>query len=229
MKKSLKQSIMTSIKDGDIKPTAKWRYQLKAILFWFVFAVAVLIGAHAIGFIAHLLTMDNTPFIRPRGPRLGMHALMIPLFWVVAYGLFMAVAHWFFRHTPKGYKWSLSQLFGLNLLLSIMIGLALYAIGASHSFDRNIVRTFAPRLGGDQFRERIWNKPEEGSLVGRITSVKPGAITIKDKQQNNWAIALVDVASFAIGDHVGITGTKTDGFTFKADEIKVLPNRTLRR
>jgi len=194
-------------------------------LFWLVFAVAVFIGAHAIGFVIHLLTIDNAPFMMARGPRLGINALAIPLLWIIAYGIFITVAHWFFRHTPKGYKWSLTQLLGLNLVLSIIIGAVLYVAGAPHSFDRNIMRTFAPKFGGDRFRERTWQRPEDGSLIGKVINIEDGNLTIKDPKGNDWNILFTELNGVKKGDKIGIHGEIIERQQFKADTLKVLPEK----
>jgi hypothetical protein len=225
MNKSLKESVLASIKDNNIKPTAKWQYQLKALLFWAVFIVAVLVGAHAVGFIFHLLMLPDTPVFNGPRPRMGMHAMIIPLIWIAIYGIFIAIADWFFRHTPKGYKWSLSQLLGLNLILSLIIGTLFYVIGASHSFDTEVMRNVAPRFGGDQFRERVWDKPEEGFLAGEIITIASGSVTIKDRRQQRWTIKNIENTTIATGSHVGLRGAVKSDYMFEAEEVRLLPKR----
>ena len=224
MKKAkLSQSILSKIEKEHITPTPKWVFWIKNCVFWFIFVVAVLIGARAIGVVIKVLNApDFAMFMESNGGIVKPLWAVLPLFWISFFSLFVIFAILGLHQTRHGYRLSIMKLVGINIFLSRIVGAGSYAAGDAHRFEEQTKRLAPFIKTAEERREQIWSEPEEGRLAGIVVEVSNGqVILLNDLMHQQWQVTLTEAK---IWDQlviqpqikVRISGQKIDENQFEA-------------
>ncbi len=222
--------VLERIKAEQIAPRSRNYFRFKNIGFWLLAALAVLVGAAAVSSV--LFRIVNIPRVLPPGihpPAFDMIYLM-PVLWIVLFGVFSYLAYREIRSTNNGYKYELSTLLLSLLLVSLVLGTALYSVGTGLLLDRLAGHhlPFARDLEGLQ-RDR-WLNPEHGFLVGIIRASTPEGLVLVDPGQKEWQVTFAPSVpmdaknALSAGERVGLRGvilTATPQ-TFLACDIRSL-------
>lgn len=188
MKSSLSSSVVSAIKEQHIAQHTRGYFVLKRSIFWILFGIAMLLGAKAVLLTLHVLEAEDLPLAMRQAPPIIVFVRSLPLLWIVSFALLSLVASWSVRALPKGYKWSLHKTLGINLLASLILGIALFAMGLGPVISRPIER-MAPGFSAESHRNALWMHPEYGFLRGRIIEEpKEGSCLLRDPQNIQWLV-----------------------------------------
>lgn len=191
----ISDKILKTIKEKNIKPDSKFKFIFKNYL-WAVLAFfMVVFGSLAFSvLIFYLKNEDWELYSRAGFSKLNFMLLSIPYFWVLLSLLFIFLAYYNFRHTKFGYRHSFYVIVLAYFSISLFLGSGAYFFGAGEKieglfFNNNVV--FYGNLV--ERRQEMWNRPEQGIIVGQIIFVDLNNAELKvlDPLQKIW---IVDVS-----------------------------------
>lgn len=219
-------AVISKIQKLHIKPRARWVFIARRSAFWIFFAFSAFFGAKAVALTIHIINSADVPMMFGRrfpAPPMLMHVL--PMFWIGSFVLFVIAASWFLQHTPKGYKWTLHKILGVNVLISIILGAILYTTGIAPICDRMILSVFRPELSAERHRQRLWDHPEYGFMRGKIIkNIDESHFTLEDPHGDEWLVefdsgSLRRGANIAPYESVRMRGNALEKGVFHADVV----------
>ncbi|MDP3976199.1 MAG: hypothetical protein Q8P95_04770 [bacterium] len=223
---SLSEDILRKIKEKAITPRPAWHFWLKNSIFWSIFSVCVLVGAKAVAMSTYaLIETDFELLFRFTHHPFWAMGRLFPAGWIILFLLFIIMALAGLQHTRNGYKWSAGKLIGINLLISLLLGLSAYAAGTPEQFEQFIHRRapYIPHNEGS--KEQVWSQPEEGRLAGTIISITDGQILLLDDfAQRQWTVEYGDSeyrgpVKMETGEKIRLGGEQLDEQRFRANII----------
>ncbi|MDQ5931060.1 MAG: hypothetical protein QG674_226 [Patescibacteria group bacterium] len=169
-KNNLTEQIIKKIEDEKVTPIARWHFVLKNSSFWVLWGLSVVAGSCAIaasifvfqnsGWKYHSITHDS--FFK-------FFLDILPLFWLISFGVMAILGYYNIRHTNTGYRFSFYLVALASVVASVLGGTALYALGVA----RNIDQIRGPLPFGTPFislEEKRWNNNQKGLIAGVIES-----------------------------------------------------------
>jgi len=136
----LADDILKKIKEEHIEPRSKYYFYAKNILFWGLFAAAIILGA--ISFAIVLYASFNTDFAIGQFVEteelLEQWLTLLPLLWMLFIGIAVGVGIVGLKHTKRGYRIALLTLVGSNVLASVVLGTGLYAAGGAEVIEETL-------------------------------------------------------------------------------------------
>lgn len=223
----ISRETLKKIREQGIVPRAKGYFLLKHSTVWTLFGISIVLGSiagSAVIFQIRSAEWELFHYFQNSIPEFIL--LFVPYFW----GLFMIgfsiIAFYYFRQTQGGYRYRAFTIVALSVLISILGGIGLYAVGVSERMES----VFEERLSfyrGVEFHSRmVWMSPDKGLLAGKIVDVsKEGIIILKDLDGKNWSVN----ASNAIWRgrlspspdlEIKLIGTMKGGESFIAREVR---------
>lgn len=171
----LGNKVLEKIKAEKIEPKPRWQFLLKDYFIWLVFITAVVVGGIAFCVILHIFSANDWDIYQNLGRSRLTHVLLsFPYVWLVLLGLFLALAHYNYRHTKRGYCCGTYWIVVLSVAGSLVLGIILH-LGGTGKIMENTLFARIPlyqKVSCCHYRKDIWTQPEKGLLGGRILNVK---------------------------------------------------------
>jgi hypothetical protein len=121
---------------------------------------------------------------------------VLPFVWVIVFGLMVFVGVYELRHTKRGYRYPLWQIFGSSIVLSLAGGAALHFVGLGYTTDHMLGQHMGMYNSQEKLERKLWQNPDDGRLLGRVTGpIVPPAITanFEDVEGRLWQIDLSEL------------------------------------
>ncbi|PWB38330.1 MAG: hypothetical protein C3F02_04975 [Parcubacteria group bacterium] len=230
MSQELEQKVIENIKEQHLKPRPRWQFLAKDYVFWGLGFLAILIGGLTFAVIIYMFLNSDWEVYSLFSDTIAVHIFtVLPYFWILFLVLFVIVAYYNLRHTNKGYVFSLPKLIGAAVGLSMLLGVFWYNLGLGYTID-NILTDNVP-FYGQHFskhtqRAHLWQRPEEGFLVGVVSERQGDTVWLNDFTGNVWRVTLADLEGpwlmeITSGSPVRLVGEVVGEDTFKA--LRLLP------
>jgi hypothetical protein len=206
------QKIIEKIKEARIKPKPRWEFLLKNYLIWAIFAVAISVGSLAFGVIIFMFKNANWQSYAANEGIAKKLLISLPYFWFIILIIFIIIAFYNLKHTPKGYKYNPLLVVAASIIASIMIGSIVYATGGGEKLEDIFYRRMPFYQKIIKFHGQMMLAPEKGRVPGVVIEVTQDNILIQDFRGNIWNIT-TSTEQFVIGQRViinGITPSKGD-------------------
>ncbi len=226
-KKPLADKILKKIQDHHLTPRPRWHYIVKDAAFWGLYFGALILGSGAIGVM--LFAFFETDFdllSYVPGNQLASFLHLLPLYWIVFFCLFSALAIWGAQRTKKGYRISICILILSNLVISLALGSGLYYSGGGERLERVFSRGVPFYRPLEHRREKMWRKVENGFLGGKILALHEDKILIlSDFDEKEWEVDYSEARfrrpiELQEGLRIRLIGIKISENQFKADVIR---------
>ena len=178
--KPLSQSVVSKIKSEKIEPRPSWHFMLMNFIFWMVFASSVLVGARVLGVLVYVFSNIDLGLLFINAQKFSSPLFsLLPYAWIFSFVGLLFLASLGLHKTSSGYKMSITKLIGLNLLISLVLGLFFFATGDGRAFEQSF--SFLPgHKPFEQRRGEIWLNPESGRFAGVIVSIKDDEVLVLD-------------------------------------------------
>lgn len=164
--------ILGRIDKEHVTPRPRWQFLIKDVLFWMLWVISTVLGAIAASAIAFAWVNAGWEFREITHQGLMPFLLeMMPLVWLVALGAVLFAAHENLRHTAVGYRYPFVMVLGLSLLITVLLGIALFIAGIGARVEEEFGQRIPlqrPVLIRQQMR---WTDPQRGLLAGEVVSV----------------------------------------------------------
>ncbi len=227
-KSNFKKEILDKLKKEKIEPKSKWQFLLKDYFVRFLGIISVLVGGVAVSVIIFTVMNSNWESYRFLSGSLLEHIIRTaPVFWIILLGTFIVFADYNFKHTKRGYKYSLTQVVGVSVLVSILLGIFFYQIGLSHITDKVFEKRLPGYMSVEKRKEMIFDHhPKENLLVGSVTLSERSDIWIfQEMNGREWEVVPIDLTEkdyFTLDnfEKVILIGEKIDETSFRACGVR---------
>lgn len=185
--------ILEVIQKEHIRPRPRWYWIMRRILLWVPGVITTFLGAYAIAGILFALThIDWETHVYTQLSASSFLFTMLPLLWIVSFGVFSLLSIYLLRQTSDGYKHKTRNLLMGSALGSVVIGILFY--NAAEAF--NLQSLSAYHYPTQKAQERIWYDPTQGRIAGQIKSIdeKQHTVILLDITGKHW---IVDTAQLA--------------------------------
>jgi hypothetical protein len=195
-------------------PRPRWEFLLKNYAFWGLGALAVVVGALAVS--ASIFEIQNVDWRLSGATHPDMLSFFFataPFAWVFILALFTFIGFLYVRRTTHGYRYPLALIALGAILLSLILGMGLYAIGFAGPIEESL-GDHPPFYRPILVEERSWwVAPAKGLLGGEVVSVTPTdtSFVLRDFSGVEWTISTDDLrnrdlATIARGGTVRVIG-----------------------
>jgi len=218
------QNAMEKILQGNVKQVPRWHFVVKNIVLWFVGGLCVIAGALTVSLV--IFTFANSALFIHHVPRVNFlrHLMVVlPMLWVSITILFIAFFDILVRYTKQGYRYSLSILMIVNIVLSVIIGVIFYSCGISHVVD-DLLGRFQYYHNVENRQAKIFDAPDKGVVVGRVMGCDDEYFTLVTPRGRGWHVMYENVSGFRADDIIDgqvlmVVGKKIDESIFAACDI----------
>ena len=233
MTKDRAESILDEIEKRAIVPIPRWRFLFKWFGFWFLAAIALLVGALSLAtgnsiFYSHDFLVDHyysTLFFTDY-PIIGNIILSIPYAWLSVLALMTLVAFYSIRRTKKGYHYSGKRFVAGFLLVSIALSICFNAVMIGEYTSDYFEKHFRGYHELVDYSEGQWSDPARGYIGGKIIEFIKNShrLVLRNFNGELWHIDIsqAHVSSntlFVPGSYLKIHGHQTGTNTFSAKTI----------
>lgn len=227
MNDDFKNKILETIEQKNIEPTARWKFVVREYGKWGGALLSLIVGSMFGGLALYAIANSDVTIADESG--ISLVVMFAVMLWLVALTVMITVAAFNIEYTKRGYRYPLYALIVALIITSFGFGGALFAAGYGKSFDETIANVIPLYKSVEERRQKFWFAPDEGRLIGKITSInEPHTIVIDDHKGNVWH---VHVPHHKIPQHrehivehqpmVAVIGIQTEDFEFEA--CRVIP------
>lgn len=229
--KSLEERVIKKIDSMKMKPLPRSRFIIKNILFLIGFLIFFFVGAISISVIFYVLT-DGAEFYEINNS-LFVFLNVIPYFWLIITLIFLSIAYFNSKKIDNSYRYLTLKNVLLTLLMCLFFGIILHSIGIASIIEEGLASTSSIYNDVIYNRKKIFHRPEDGALVGKIVNftitMEKRELNLQDVEDKLWTILLTDDTIFKSridiknGVYINVFG-KDEGYgVFTAKIIKEIP------
>lgn len=202
------------------KPTPKWIFVSKNILFWSIFLLFIIIGLLSTSLIIYLIF--NTGF------DLNNIIYSIPYLWIFFTTILFLLSYFNFKKIGNNYKYLTIKNIFITLIMSIVFGILFYNIGFSEFLDKKLKNNVVVYNNYiNQHMISVWNNPKNGFLLGTVLEIKSSDdFILLDINNKKWEIILTNETikrgrvSIKTNEQIKIIGEMIDDNKFKSSNIR---------
>jgi len=224
--KNISRDTFKTIKEKKIIPKPKWRFLLEEYFIWGTGAISLIIGSLAAAVVIYMLDNNDWDLYQNISNNLlSFIFTTLPYFWIVILILFALVVYYNFKHTKGGYKYKLSTVAIVSVLISLILGFLFYNIGLAKIIDDAFTDIpIYERIM--HYRQSMWMQTDKGLLGGVVVSITDkNNFVIKDLDNKIWYVNTDDTIvkerlEIKQGIRIKIIGERIDENNFKAFRIR---------
>lgn len=193
----LASKVLERIEEEQVAPRPAWQFTWKNRLYWFLFALLVIMASCSLSALLFSLANAGWEFASVTNDTFAdFFWSVLPSVWIVAAIVVLFLAYENFRQTKHGYRLSFLTAAGFGVLGVFVAGLALYAAG----FGQVVDEQFGGRLPFYEStfsrQQSMWTKPDRGLLAGEIVDVDSSNMSFRIKTFDGqvWELSSVDLS-----------------------------------
>lgn len=186
---NLKETVLTRIASEGVKPSPKYVFFARNVVFAAVAFLAVIVGSLAIavsiftslhaGWEYYELTHQN---------RLTFTVSILPYIWISVLLGTLVLGYFNLRHTKRGYRYSASWVFIGLVFASTLGGVVLYNFNLGRVLDEEAAQYLPRYRSSVGLQQDFWHAPELGRIIGVVSVVGSSTIAITDIDGITWNI-----------------------------------------
>lgn len=185
--------IKKKIQNKEIEPKSKLHFYFVNFIWWFLFALLFIISGIAFGVMIYMFKEADWEIIRLVSSGIwGKILLVLPRLWLLLVIITTILAVWEFRKTKKGYRYDIVGILVIVLFGSILFGSLVYASGFGERLDSLLTDNIPVYYGRLQQQMDLWNRGDDGFLIGRLVSIDGDDIVLHAPGGIVWQ---VDISS----------------------------------
>lgn len=193
---NLKDNILARIEAEAISPYARWVWLVREYAVWVLWGMSVLFGALSVAVLIFASMHAGYAFYEAtHDSALTFFVSVLPYVWVFILLIMSGLAYLNIRATKRGYRYQLAHIVLSSFALSIIGGVFLHAAGIGQSLDNHLGRVMPLYLSQEEKEQRLWQQPEHGRLVGKISTKDTTGewIVFTDINAGEWVVVTDDL------------------------------------
>ena len=211
---------MSRIGCGEVSPRSRRFFQTRECVVWALWLISVIVGALAVAVTLFVITFRQYGLYEATHDNFFTFMVeVLPFLWIIVFGLMVFVGVYELRHTKRGYRYPLWQIFGSSMVLSLAGGATLHLFGFGYSTDHMLGQRMHMYNSQEKIEEKMWQAPDEGRLLGRFGEpVNPPSTLVRftDVSGNEWKVNIDELSEKEKGlmrkdEVVRLIGQVTDG------------------
>lgn len=181
--------LLEKIKAEAIQPKPKIYFSLKSIGLWTLLFGSILLGAIAFSIVLYAYQQSglDIPDLLAQS-RTALFLALTPLLWVLFLFLFLALAIWLTRATPRGYKLTWAYIILISVLLSMTVGYICFKAGGAEYIDKTFYFSRLDLPSIENQKRKIWSNTEQGLLSGVIKEAGDSLMVLEDFRGKVWTL-----------------------------------------
>ncbi len=195
--KKISEEIIGRIEKEHIKLQPRFYFTMRNVAMWCLAVASLVLGGLSVSTI--IFRLSNVPrILLPPDMRTGSFweiTALIPVAWIIIFGLFGYVTYLEIRRTRQGYKYELSTLLLVMVVVSGVLGLALYKLGSGYAIDQFAGRHVPFQRDVEALQRERWFDPEHGFLVGQVVEESETGFLLTDPEGGAWLAIYASVIS----------------------------------
>jgi hypothetical protein len=161
------------------------------------------------------------------GSVISRATVFLIVLWLLITGGLIILSDLSVRQTKRGYIYPLWLIFVIDVVLSVIFGVIFYAIGIGGYMDMELSRYADFYDNVEKRRAALFNKPENGILIGRVVHAADGHVKIATANNDMWVVFTNELqgtqaATLQEGVDVVFAGVKREDGTFVACDTRVV-------
>lgn len=232
---NLKEKVLETISQEQIDPTPAWQFRLIGAVWGLLVALAAIVGSLAVAIILLMVVNQDWAEIFRADPN-GWNIIIrsAPYWWLMIMILLVWVSYYEFKRIGRGYRQPMIKVVTIVLGCNLVLGGVFYLVGWAECandwlgarlplYDRHLDNSVV-----------IWNRPEQGFLIGRVDSLAGSDFYLIDPINRVWLVEtdgntiwLTGVKPLSAGNKLRVIGQIKPASRFKAAEV--LPGGRPRR
>ncbi len=188
----IKNQILQKLKTDEVKLKPRWLFIIKKIGLWL--AISFIIFISGIGFsiiLYSIFDLDWEIYGKIENSRLKFLITKFPYLWFGVVFLFITLGLFSFRHTGKGYKFSILTALLFGITSTGILGVFLYHTRTAETLNEAMAKSLPFYKHLSYNRQMAWVRPSKGILAGKIINIKsPEVFVLKDLQGKRWIVSL---------------------------------------
>lgn len=213
------EKILEKIKQANVKPTPKWEFWLRNLALWLFFVIAIVVGSLATSVVIFTIVHADWASRLPDFSPLKKLLVNIPYVWLAIMLLFVVVAYFNFRQTKKGYRYSAYWVVMASVLISVVLGSVVYAVGGGERLEQLVYERVPFYQQMIKFRARPFVSPEQGLIGGVVVEINSDTVEVIDFTGRTWLIPTTS-QNLEVGQRVRISGQQATVQEFEAERIE---------
>lgn len=217
---SVRNQVLSRISGEKICPRGRWFFFGRECVVWLVWLFATVLSAVAVALSTFVIM--HRQYALYEATHNSFWAFMLealPYLWIVIFLLAAGLSYYHFRQTRRGYRYPLTLVIGLTLVVSLAGGVLLHYIGMSFAFD-HMLGKYLPGVYDSQERKELqfWQRPEEGRLMARFKEepVPDTVAVVEDVSGRRWAVDMTELFAsdreyLRAGREVRLLGLRHEG------------------
>ena len=194
---SCKSSVMSRIECGEVCPRSRRFFQTRECFVWALWALSVVVGALAVAVTLFVFTHRQYAIYEATHDNFFTFMVeVLPFVWIIVFALMVGVGVYNLRHTKRGYRYPLWQIFLSSMVLSLAGGAALQLFGLGYATDHMLGERMGMYDSQNKIEKRMWQNPNEGRLAGTAEEsfVPPATLlAFRDIEGDLWQVVLKDL------------------------------------
>lgn len=191
---NIKDAVLNRLTRDSITPTPKMWFWCTECLVWVLWVTTVLLGAISMAiFCSALVTRSRDIFEATHDSAWQFLVTVIPFVWIGVFAAMTVLAVFYLRKTKRGYRYPVGQIVGSSLLFSIVGGAVLHFAGVGALADRMLGEQMPMYMSQEKMELKLWQAPEEGRLVGILTSNDENTTTLLDVTGASWTLNISEL------------------------------------
>ncbi|MBT3538752.1 hypothetical protein HOF40_03195 [Candidatus Parcubacteria bacterium] len=232
MKKDIGKNVLNTIKGKT--PRSRFAFLAKNYAFWIAGIFSIIIGAITVSVMMFIFANHEWALAGRASGLFTNLAYILPYFWFIIFILFIVITYYEIRHVRGGYKIALPIIIGVYIVSTFLLGFGLYKIGIGNIVEESFVQNVPLYHRMAEPRQRLFQHPEEGLLIGKVLNISEKEILLLDLEEKNWE---VDIENAHIPPHmqleslsdrmIVVFGEDLGGQKFQAEGVRphMLPGR----
>ncbi|MFH1668214.1 MAG: hypothetical protein ABH884_04320 [Candidatus Komeilibacteria bacterium] len=185
----ISEQVLKLINKKKLTPHSKWRFLVVDISWWLLFVTLFIIGSLSFGVILFLLTEFEWLVAKEvAGSWWEYLILFLPIFWLILIITAIVLASLEFRQTKHGYRHNMLFITTVIVLGSMVLGSLVFFSGYGEKTDNLFTNNLSFYRGKFHQQMNLWDRADQGLLMGRIIEVKPEELSLVNPQRINWLV-----------------------------------------
>ena len=195
---SIKAAVLKRIECGEVCPRSRWFFRCREGVVWFLWGSSIMVGALAIAISIFAVSYQQFALYEATHDNfITFIVTVLPYLWFLIFVAMIAIGVLNLRHTKRGYRYSLWQIVLSSVVLSFVGGSLLHVLGLGYVIDHELGEQMNMYTSQAKLEQRMWQKPEEGRLIGRQTysTLSPtSTIIFKDIAGESWQVEVAELS-----------------------------------